>query len=237
MSRKGTIAIEEACLPPDGLEWLAETSSFLAPGKTLEEFRKHAYVPKLLDIHEVRLQQMDAEGVDFMLLSVTSPGCQGERDPKKAAAMAVGMNEWLSGEVAKNPKRFGGLASLSMHDPAEAAAELKRAVKELGMFGAILNDFQTTGEDGHGRKYFDGTEYDVFWEAVQELDVPVYLHPRFPSVQDTAPDGRYGPRKQLLGAGVSFHLELSFHLYAICSGGVFDRFPKVQVVVGHLGEG
>jgi len=87
-------------------------------------------------------------------------------------------NDWISGEVKKNPKRFGAFCSLSMHRPEEAAKELRRAVKELGLVGAILNDWQTTGEDENGIELYDGEEYDPFWKEVQELDVPVYFHPK-----------------------------------------------------------
>ncbi|KUI66326.1 2,3-dihydroxybenzoate decarboxylase [Cytospora mali] len=179
-----------------------------------------------MDIHDERLKEMDAEGVEYMLLSLTSPGAQGEKDPVKAANIARNSNDWLSGEVKKNPRRFGGFASLSMHDPSEAALELRRAVKELGMFGALVNDFQTFGDDGAGKKYYDAPEYHVFWEEVERLGVPVYMHPRYPIAQDLeGPHAKWGPRKHLIGAAVSFHLDLSFHIYALCSSGVFDNIP------------
>lgn len=234
MAPKGTIAIEEAVVNPDDLDWLAECSSIYAPGT---DFKHHPLSKKLGDIHDERLQQMDAEGVEYMLLSLTSPGPQGQVDPKEAQGLAVRSNNWLAAEARRNPQRFGALAALSMHDAAEAAAELRRAVKELGMFGALLNDFQSCGEDGGGKKYYDAEEYHVFWETVQELDVPVYMHPRYPPGPDLEPGTSYGPRRHLLGAAIQFHLDLSFHIYALASSGIFDKFPKVQVVCGHLGEG
>lgn len=153
---------------------------------------------------------MDEEGVEYMLLSLTSAGCQGEPDPIKASKMAREANDYLSGEVKKNPKRFGALAALSMHDPEEAARELERAVEELGMFGGLVNDFQSTGENGEGKEYYDTPKYDPFWETVQELDVPIYFHPRYRIPQDLTPESKYGTRKHLVGAGVSFHLDLSW---------------------------
>lgn len=238
MTAKGTIAIEEAVLDPEGITWMAETASLFAPGQDRSQLKQHALTQKLLDIHDQRLAEMDAEGVEYILLSLTSPGAQGEKDPVKAANIANNSNDWLSGEVKKNPSRFGGLAALSMHDPEEAALELRRAVKDLGMFGALVNDFQSFGEDGAGKKYYDAPEYHVFWEEVEKLDVPIYMHPRYPIAQDhEGPHAKWGPRKHLIGAGVSFHLDLSFHIYALCSSGIFDKFPGVQVVAGHLGEG
>jgi 2,3-dihydroxybenzoate decarboxylase len=84
--------------------------------------------------------------------------------------------------------------------------------------------------------YFDTSEFYPFWETVQELDVPIYFHPRYSIKQDLQPGTKYGDRKHLLGAAVQFHLDLSWHLYAMCSSGVFDRYPRVQIVAGHLGE-
>jgi 2,3-dihydroxybenzoate decarboxylase len=239
MSGKGTIAIEEACLHPGGIEQHAKTSSFFSPGT---DFSTHPLTQALLDIHGDRLARMDAAGVDYMLLSLTANGPQGEPDAARAAAMAREANDWLAAQARREPRRFGALASLAMHDAAAAAAELTRAVTELGMFGAILNDYQEVvvgeGGGGDGKVYYDADEYDVFWKTVEELGVPVYLHPRYPAPGDLAEGSKYGPRhRHLLGAAVQFHLDLSFHVYAIMSSGIFDRYPKVQVVIGHLGEG
>jgi 2,3-dihydroxybenzoate decarboxylase len=192
---------------------------------------------RLLDIHGDRLKNMDEHGVEYMILSLTSPGAQGEANPDKAKQVARVANDYLAAEVKKNPKRFGALAALSMHDAEDAAEELRRAVKQLGMFGGLVNDFQSTGVEAEQKVYFDTPDYDVFWQTVQELDVPIYFHPRYAIPQDLKAGTKYGDRKHLLGAGVQFHLDLSWHLYAICSSGIFDRFPKVQIVAGHLGEG
>jgi len=235
---RGTIAIEEAIIDPTGVASLSQWQSLLSPASSTssEAVTLTAHEKRLLDIHGERLKSMDEHGVEYMLLSLTSPGVQDEADPVKAEKMATVANDYLAGEVAKNPKRFGALAALSMHDPSQAARELKRCVKELGMFGGLVNDFQSTGKDGGGKVYFDTRKYDPFWAMVQELGVPIYFHPRYAIKQDLEPGTKFGDRKHLLGAGVQFHLDLSFHLYAVCSSGVFDRFPKAQIVVGHLGE-
>ncbi|KAL1872444.1 hypothetical protein VTK73DRAFT_1522 [Phialemonium thermophilum] len=257
--RKGTIAIEEAVLNPEGIAWHSQTAAFFAPPpqQATAAFSgadtgtsatappsggAHALTAALLDIHGERLARMDATGVEYMLLSLTSGGPQAEADPDRAAAMASTANDWLAAEVAKNPSRFGALASLAMHDAHVAAAELRRCVRDLGMLGAIVNDYQDVYEDEArtvvGKAYYDDPKYHPFWAAVEELGVPVYLHPRYPAKADLAPGARYGPSKrQLLGAAVQFHLDLSYHVYALCSSGIFDRYPKVQVVIGHLGEG
>lgn len=231
---KGTIAIEEAIIDPAGVAGLASWATLLRPGQE-PSVTLTAHEKRLLDIHDDRLKNMDEHGVEYMLLSLTSPGAQGEPDPSKAEEIARVANDYLAGEVKKNPSRFGALAAVSMHNPVQAAQELKRAVKELGMFGGLVNDFQSTG-DGSGKEWFDTEKFWPFWEMVQELDVPIYFHPRYRIEQDLKEDQPYGIRKHMLGAGVQFHLDLSFHLYAMCSSGILDRYPKVQIVAGHLGE-
>jgi 2,3-dihydroxybenzoate decarboxylase len=243
---KGTIAIEEAVLNPAGLSWIAESAPLFNPGQgssssssSSTDAPKHGLNQLLLDIHNERLAQMDAHGVEYMLLSLTSPGAQGEPDPAKARALAAEANNWLAAQVAQNPARFGAFAAVSMHNAADAVAEATRAVRELGMFGVMVNDYQSVGEGGNaeGKKYYDEAEFRPFWKAIDELGLPVYLHPRYPPAKDLQPGTRFGDRKHILGAAVQFHLDLSMHLYAICSSGVFDEFPKVQVMAGHLGEG
>ncbi|KAH8726087.1 amidohydrolase-like protein 2 [Phaeosphaeriaceae sp. PMI808] len=235
---KGTVAIEEAIIDLAGVEKhsFAQFQSLMQPGSDPNSGLS-AHERRLLDIHGDRLKSMDEHGVEYMLLSLTSPGVQGEENPEKARSMAQTANDYLSGEVKKNPQRFGALAALSMHNAKDASEELRRAVEELGMFGGLVNDFQSRGFEAEEKVYFDTSDYDLFWETVQELDVPIYFHPRYAISQDLKSGTKYGDRKHLLGAGVQFHLDLSWHLYAICSSGIFDRFPKVQIVVGHLGEG
>ncbi|KAK3315937.1 hypothetical protein B0H66DRAFT_534202 [Apodospora peruviana] len=233
---KGTIAIEEAFLDPPGVSWMAQFATLFNPALDPSKPSNHGYTPALLDIHETRLAKMDANGVEYMLLSLTSPGAQGEHDPVEAQKIAVNANNWLAEQVSKNPARFGGFASVSMHDAAEAAAEARRVVKELGFFGIMLNDYQVTTPGGEGKKYYDAAEYRPFWKEIAELDVPVYLHPRYPPAKDLEEGTKYGDRKHLLGAAMQFHLDLSMHIYALCSSGIFDLYPNLQIVAGHLGE-
>lgn len=217
MTNKGTIAVEEAIITPSTTWLLKETQSILTPGDHGDKALK-LHTDKLLDIHGKRLASMDAEGVEYMLLSLTAPGCQGITDPQLARETAREANDWLAGEVSKRPDRFGGLAALSMHDAGTAAQELERAVKVLGFFGGLFNDYQSI-ETGTGRLYFDDSQYDVFWKKVQELDVPIYFHPRYLGRTDLQPGSMYGDRPHLQGAAVQFHLDLSLHIYAICASG------------------
>lgn len=212
---RGTIAIEEAILNPKYASHNARYKDFLSVYAkyvgTLPE--------KLLDIHGERLRKMDEHGVEYMVLSMTSPGVQDVVDRNTAEEMARNSNDYLATEVAKNPQRFGAFAQLSMHDASQAAAELKRCVTELGMFGALVNDWQSTltPQGTENRLYYDTKEYDPFWTVVQELDVPVYFHPRYALPE--FPQQPWGDRIQLQGASVGFSLDLSWHLYALCSEG------------------
>jgi 2,3-dihydroxybenzoate decarboxylase len=123
-----------------------------------------------------------------------------------------------------------------MHDAKQAATELRRAVKELGFLGAILNDFQTVSHAGGDDtfKLYDQPEYDAFWSVVQELDCPIYIHPRMPDA--TIEKLLYADRKGVIGSPWSFATGVSLHTLGLCCNGVFDRFPRVQVIIGHLGE-
>lgn len=174
VSKIPKVALEEAFTLPE----LASKSSGYAGPNEGQDLAKD-----LLDIQDRRLDRMKASGVDLMILSLTSPGPQDEADPEKAEALARRANDYLAGEIRKNSACFTGLASLSMHDPQTAATEARRAVKALGLVGIILNDFQTVSADGEHIVFYDQPEWDLFWNEVTELDVPVYIHPRL-----TTPD-------------------------------------------------
>jgi 2,3-dihydroxybenzoate decarboxylase len=118
-----------------------------------------------------------------------------------------------------------------MHDPLQAAGELRRAIKDLGFLGAILNDFQTVSHQQcpDTFKMYDQPEYDIFWSTVQELDVPVYIHPRMPDA--TVEKLLYSERKGVIGSPWSFATGVSLHTLGLCCNGIFDRFPRVQVPI------
>ncbi|KAG6820544.1 hypothetical protein H0H93_015429 [Arthromyces matolae] len=132
-----------------------------------------------------------------MVLSCASPCVQGVSDPVAAAALAVNVNNQMAAAISNNTARFGGFATLSMHNATEAAQELRRTVKELGFLGALVNDYQQSGPDNGESHiacdasqhldldipletliFYDQPEFDVFWQTVTELDVPIYFHPR-----------------------------------------------------------
>jgi 2,3-dihydroxybenzoate decarboxylase len=125
---------------------------------------------RLKDFGELRLAAMDLAGIDMSVLSVTTPGVQGAKDTAVAIRLAQQANDTLAREVQKRPQRYAGFAAVALQDPAAAADELQRAVKDLKFKGALING-QTNGH------YLDDERFLPFWERVQELDVPIYLHP------------------------------------------------------------
>ncbi|KAJ7091165.1 amidohydrolase 2 [Mycena epipterygia] len=224
---KGSIAFEEAFTTLDLAFQITGTPPPVGQMPT-------GLLANLLDIHNQRLASMDANGVDFMVLSCAQPCIQGFSDPATAETMAKNVNDQLAATIANNTVRFGGFAALSMHNATWAAQELKRTVVELGFLGALLNDYQQSGPDNETLLFYDQPEYDVFWEMVTELDVPVYLHPRGNIVQIQTLLYAHAP--WLEGPGQEYADTLSTHVMGLCTNGVFDRFPKLNIIIGHLGE-
>ncbi|TVY20142.1 2,3-dihydroxybenzoate decarboxylase [Lachnellula arida] len=224
----GSVIIEEAYSLPQLTE-LPPSGGDPPLGQTTAQL--HA---NLADIHTQRLASMDATGVDFMVLSCASPCLQGISDPVLADSLMTSVNDETASLISNNSMRFGAFAALSMHNASAAAEELRRTVDGYGFLGALVNDYQQSGSDNATLLYYDQPEYDVFWDAVQELDVPIYFHPRIPVAQVTALDYAHAP--WLLGAPHQFAVELSSHVAGLCTNGVFDRFPKLKIIVGHLGE-
>jgi len=179
---------------------------------------------RLLSLGEERLQDMDNTGIARQVLSLTSPGVQ-VLDRDTAVSIAALANDQLADAIAKHPDRFSGLAAMAPQDPAAAAREIERGVNSLGLKGVILNS-HTQGE------YFDDEKFWEIFEAAEALNVPIYLHPNTPSPGLIEPLLERG----LDGAIYGFAVETGMHLLRIIVSGVFDRFPKLKIVVGHLGE-
>jgi predicted TIM-barrel fold metal-dependent hydrolase len=175
-----------------------------------------------------RIAVMDDAGVDVFVLSLVSPGLQ-LFDADTGAALATLTNDILAEKVRRHPDRFGGLASFAPQDPARAALEIERAITKLGLNGLIVNS-HTNGE------YLDDPKYWPILEAACAVDAPIYIHPRDPPVETerilTLHDGRS------IQQGVwGFHMETSLHAVRLLMSGVLDRFPKLKIVLGHMGEG
>lgn len=188
---------------------------------------------RLLDIHEIRLKQMDQHGMELMLLSLNAPAVQSVSDMTKADELSRRANDFLAEQVAKRPDRFQALAALPMQNPEKATRELERCVKDLGFKGALVNGFsEVAGVDGP--VYYDLPQYRSFWAAAEALDVPFFLHPRNP----LAADARiYQGHPWLLGPTWAFGQETAVHALRLMASGLFDDHPRLQIILGHMGEG
>lgn len=213
------IALEEHFLAPGFDDYWAKTAVNISP----ELFGK-AREP-LEDFGERRLSAMDAVGVEKAVLSLSGPGVQAERDTATAVRRAKECNDFLAEKMAANPTRYGGFAHLAVQDPQAAADELERCVRELGMSGAMING-QTNG------MYLDDDRVSALWERAADLEVPIYIHPYNP-VDIPA---MYHDHPELWGPVWSWTVETGNHALRIVFGGVFDRFPKARLLLGHMGE-
>jgi 2,3-dihydroxybenzoate decarboxylase len=167
---------------------------------------------------------MDASGIDMQILSLTSPGVQ-VFDAATASAIAVDTNDQVAEAVRSHPTRFTALAAVAPHDPNNAAREIDRAVRTLGLKGVIINS-HTRGE------FLDDPKFWEIFEAAEALRVPLYIHPQAP------PPAMIGPyvERGLEGALWGFGAETGLHALAIIRSGALDRFPNLRIVIGHAGE-
>jgi 2,3-dihydroxybenzoate decarboxylase len=188
---------------------------------------------RLIDIQDKRLREMDKYGVEMMILSLNAPAIQAIHDTKQAIAIAKQANDALADNMRKRPTRFSGFAALPMQDPEAAAAELTRCVKDLGMVGALVNGFSNIGSPDNVT-YYDAPQYRPFWKTVEALSVPFYLHPRNPLPGWTK---MYEGHNWMLGPNWAFAAETAVHALRLIGSGLFDECPKLQIVLGHLGEG
>ncbi len=230
---QGKIGLEEHFAIPETIQ----DSAGFVPGDYWVELQA-----RLLDIHEQRLRLMDAHGMQMMLLSLNAPTVQAIADVPKAVEIAQRANDYLAEQVAKRPDRFQALAALPLQDPQLAARELERCVNDLKFKGTLVNGFsQGGGASGSGPTdapanwlYYDLPQYRDFWRVVQTLDVPFYLHPRNPTPQGSL---IYDSHPWLMGPTWAFGQETAVHALRLMASGLFDDFPRLQIVLGHLGEG
>jgi uncharacterized protein len=185
----------------------------------------------LPEIGEKRFKSMDDAGITMQVLSNSGPG-PDLMPGADGVALAREVNDYLAGVVTKNPKRFAGFAALPMASPDACGTELKRAVKDLRLVGAMIHG--TT--DG---KFLDHPSYDGLLTAAVELDVPIYIHPSVPmaSVFDAYYSGLpEGADRVISTAGWGWHSEVAIHILRMVLAGTFDKHPKLKMIIGHMGE-
>ena len=220
------IATEEAFAPREYIEEYLKLSDRIdtAASRYLAiYYRKADLVHQLTDI-DSRIEEMDRFGVDMHLIGIAGPGVQAF-DAKLGTDLAVIANDTLAAAIARHPTRFAGLAAVAPQDPAAAAREMDRAINKLGLGGVIINS-HTQGE------FLDDPKFWPIFEAAVALDVPIYLHPNFPAESMAEPYSHYG----MMGALWGFGADTSLHVVRMIMGGVFDAFPTLKIVLGHLGE-
>jgi len=188
---------------------------------------------RLLDLQGKRIDFMDEFGVEMMVLSLNAPAIQAIPDSRQAIDTARKSNDVLAEEVQKRPDRFAGLAALPMQDPDAAIRELERCVKELGFVGILVNGFSQIGHPDTA-VYLDLEQYWPFWQAVEQLDMPFYLHPRNPLPIHAQ---IYEGHPWLLGPTWAFGQETAVHSLRLMCSGLFDAYPNLKIVIGHMGEG
>lgn len=186
---------------------------------------------RLCDLGEGRIADMDAAGVDLQVLSLTAPGAQGF-PAGAAASMAHDENDRLAEAIGRHRNRLAAFAALPTADPAAAARELDRTVTRHGFKGALVNG-QTEG------RFLDDQRFWPVLEAAEALEVPLYVHPAPPPAP--VAEAYFGGFSPYVGFTLStsawgWHVETGLHVLRLVLAGVFDRFPGLQVVVGHLGE-
>ena len=181
-------------------------------------------LPRLLDVEEHRLAEMDANHVDMHLLSLTTPGVQ-MFERARAIELAKLSNDRLSEVIKRRPKRFAGLASFAPQDGAAAAKEMERAIRTLKLNGFLVNSHT-------GNVYLDDQRFWPILEAAEALDAPLYIHPRAPSDGMAGPFGDY----RMEGAIWGYGMETGTHAVRLMLSGVLDRFPSLRIVIGHMGE-
>ncbi|WP_326837248.1 amidohydrolase family protein [Amycolatopsis rhabdoformis] len=199
-----------------------------------EHFTERTWPPhrrRLLDIQDERLRLMDEAGIELVVLSLLAPGIQALPDRAQAVDWARRTNDVAAEHVRLRPDRFAAFAALALQDPEEAIVELRRAVTELGFKGALVNGFSEV--DGDRTAYLDEPRYRPFWAAVEDLGVPVYLHPRDPLPRDSR---MLEGHPWLYGSAWGFSVETGTHALRLMASGLFDEHPGVQVILGHLGE-
>ena len=213
------IALEEHFMAPELEEYWQTTMGNVDPA-IYQHVRR-----RLFDFDELRLSEMDAAGVEIAVLGLAGPGVQIEPDAGKASQIAARANDFLAEKIGGHPRRYAGFAHLALQDAACAGKELERCVRELKFCGAMING-HTNGQ------YLDDPALYPFWERAEALGAPIYLHPTDPVATYSVLVGCNSLKRAMWEWG----LETGSHALRLVFNGVFDRFPGVKLILGHLGE-
>ena len=200
--------------PQKPAPWLAATRL----GTTPERARR------LGDLDDLRLADMDRDGMTMQVTGSTA--VQAVTDVAKAIDLAKRSNDAQAALVEKHRGRLAAFASIPTQDPKAAAAELERAVTQLGFKGAMVGG-RANGE------FLDADKYRVLWERAAALESPIYIHPADPTPDVMQP---YESRPVLYGNTWVWGVETATHALRVIAAGIFDAYPQAQLILGHLGE-
>ncbi|KAK6437624.1 hypothetical protein LTR95_006171, partial [Oleoguttula sp. CCFEE 5521] len=225
------IALEEHFLHPTVLSSPSISATYSEQLKHVPGLRE-----KLLSLSDLRLADMDKSSISLQILShAPTPG-------SPSLAQCVEINDAMASAVRAHPDRFAALACLPMSDPAAAAAELSRCVRELKFVGALI--------DNHcNGTFYDGAAYLPFWTAAASLSIPIYLHPTWsdpstsslyaPALDPKTGEASFSPAatKGMAASATGWHNTTAIHFLRLYASGLFDKLPNLQIVLGHFGEG
>ena len=228
-----TIDLENHFITPTWQQALATNPGFPRVDKDRGlGFTEDAWMPlaatgvdqKLADLGDYRLGLMDAAGVGYAILSLTSPGAE-QFAVEVGKKVAKDANDFLAAVMKKYPDRIGGFASLAPKDPEWSAAELERCVKQLGFKGWNTHS-------NFGDSYLDEKQYWPILAMAEKLGVPIYLHPAVPMIKELNEFGIV-----LSGPTMGFGIDVTYCFMRMIVRGVFDEYPDLKIIMGHLGEG
>lgn len=182
--------------------------------------------PNLVEVGDIRIASMKEHGITLQVISHVANSISLD------LPTCVKINDELAGKIAACPNQFAGFATIPMKDPTAAATELRRCVEELNFKGALI-DNTTDGQ------FYDSPSYWPVFEIAETLDVPVYLHPSYnQQVKSLLCEGNYpdAVAQTLAMHAWSWHSENALHVIKLFAAGLFDRFPRLKIIIGHMGE-
>ncbi|KTD43028.1 amidohydrolase family protein [Legionella parisiensis] len=215
------IALEEAIVVP-GRDLILEHKSHFEFSQNLD---------RLKDIHKLRIESMDEAGIDLSVLSVTTPGLQSLALASQLESCAQKWNDYLIDCVTQSPNRFRAFACVPTYAPELAIRELERIQGAQEIVGCLINGYDSSNYTP--AKYLDEKAFDEFWGYIHDHNIPVYIHPRGIPEERVA---TYSPYQALHGSTWGFHIETAEHVLRIMLSGLFDRYPNLKIIIGHMGE-
>lgn len=237
-SEPSIVASRDQDLPFIATEETYTTEDLIALNAINEDHVEYLKETGLADLGPGRIGAMDEAGINVQILSAHTPGVQNLAG-QKGNDFAYRLNKMIAdGPMTTYPGRYQAYATLPLQDPEASADELERAVREDGFVGAMTNGFV-------GSKFLDHPDFEPVLARAEALAVPIYLHPGFPPdevfqiyYRITRPEYNQAYQDYIFsGSGYGWHQEVLTQCLRLILTGVFDRFPKLQMIIGHMGEG